>query len=79
MSDHRPPPLRPVRRAPNIVAFLLTGAVIGIAIGSLIGVRASTGNYSHGTAVGLLAVTGAVIGAILGGLLAILMEHRSLR
>ncbi len=68
-----------MRRAPNIVAFLLTGVVLGIAIGSLVAVRSTTGNYSHGGAVGLLAIVGGVLGGIVAGVVVVLLDRRSAR
>ncbi|MDQ2852963.1 hypothetical protein V3G39_04495 [Dermatophilaceae bacterium Sec6.4] len=79
MSDQSPNRMRPVRRAPNIVAFLASGALIGLLVGGFIGIRANTGNYTQSTAIALLAVIGAIVGAVVGGVAVALIEYRSLR
>ncbi len=79
MSEQPETPARPVRRAPNIVAFLLTGTFIGIVVGGLLGLQATGLDYSRVTAAGLMAVIGGVIGAIAGGVAVALIEYRSLR
>lgn len=79
MSDSPPNLPRPVRRAPNIVAFLVSGTVIGIVVGALVGLQATSDNYTQISAIGLMAVIGAVVGAIVAGVAVALIEYRALR
>ena len=79
MSEQPQNSRRPVRRAPNIVAFLITGTTIGLVVGALLGLQATGTDYSQITAIGLMAVIGAVTGAIVAGVAVALIEYRSLR
>lgn len=62
---------RKVHRSPNIVAFLLTGAVVGIVVGAILGSTGENGTYSGWSGVGYLAVMFGGVGALLGGVAAI--------
>lgn len=68
------PERRKVYRSPNIVAFLLTGAVIGIIAGAIIGALGDSGDYTDWSAVGYLAVVFGSLGAMLGGVAAVLAD-----
>lgn len=65
------PARRKVYRSPNIVAFLVTGAVIGIIVGAIIGAAGDSGDYTDWSAIGYLAVFFGALGALLGGLAAV--------
>jgi len=79
VSEQSQNPRRPVRRAPNIAAFLITGTLIGLFVGVLLGLQATGTGYSQSTAVALIAVIGAIVGAIVAGVAIALIEYRSLR
>lgn len=68
------PQRRKVYRSPNIVAFLLTGAVIGIIVGAILGSTGENGTYSGWSGVGYLAVMFGGLGALLGGIAAIIAD-----
>jgi hypothetical protein len=57
---------------PNFTRFLITGAVVGIIVGALIGAYGTDApNYDAGTEVAYLAALGLFIGLGLSGLVAI--------
>ena len=69
-------------RIPNYKRFLLTGALIGFAVGIWFGLREPGGpsyhetvQYSMTTAVAFLAALGALLGAGVAGVLAILLDR----
>lgn len=69
-------------RIPNHKRFLITGALIGLAVGVWFGLRepggpsySQTVQYSVGTAVLFLAALGAFIGAGIAGVIAILLDR----
>ena len=76
---------RPERsRIPNFKRFLITGALVGLVVGILFGLRdpggpsySTTKPFDTGAAVLFLAALGAFFGAGLAGLLAILLERTS--
>lgn len=72
-------PERP--RTPNFTRFLVVGAILGLAVGAVIGVVGpQAGNYSTNTAVGYLGALGAVLGLAVGGAVALVIDwlrHRS--
>ncbi|MFC6715363.1 hypothetical protein [Branchiibius cervicis] len=68
------PQRRKVYRSPNIVAFLVTGAVIGIILGAIVGASGDSGDYTDWSAIGYLAVVFGSLGALLGGVAAVLAD-----
>jgi hypothetical protein len=74
------------RRSPNFLRFILTGAVLGFAIGSFLSVSgwladetsalAQQSNYSATAGWGFVGALGAMLGAIAFALLAILLDRR---
>ncbi len=68
---------RRVRRAPNIVPFLVTGGLIGAIAGAVIaaiGPDSPTSHYSHATSVGFFAFIFAALGVLLGAIAALIAE-----
>ncbi len=64
-------------RNPNYLRFVITGAVVGLIVGSAIAIFGdSAPDYSGGTQLGLLAVAFGFLGGLLGGLAGILLERR---
>jgi hypothetical protein len=65
------------RRAPRYGSFLVTGAIIGIALGVVLSfARPSTGDFSQNSVVGYVAATLGLIGALIGGAIAVVLERR---
>ncbi|MDO5502733.1 MAG: hypothetical protein Q4G67_06110 [Actinomycetia bacterium] len=64
------------RRYPNFVAFIGTGAVLGMAVGALISMTSGnvSARFSEGAALGYMAVAFGFLGAILGGVAGVLAE-----
>jgi hypothetical protein len=78
-DPRRPPgPARQVHRSPRYGAFLVTGAVIGVAVAVLSGLL-GTGDGSIGTGqlIGYLAMIFGLLGALLGGAAAVVIERFS--
>jgi hypothetical protein len=69
---------RQVHRSPRYGAFLVTGAVIGVAVAVLSGLL-GTGDGSIGTGqlIGYLAMVFGLLGALLGGAAAVVIERFS--
>jgi len=66
-----------IRRAANIPAFLLTGGVIGLVLGVLVGVFGNDdARYDAGAAVGYLGLGGAALGVLVGGIVAVLLDRK---
>lgn len=66
------------RRSPNFLRFILSGAVIGFAVGGLVGATGDPApGYGVGTAVAYLGVGGAALGAMLAAVLAVLLDRRA--
>ncbi|MBC9955739.1 hypothetical protein [Yimella sp. cx-51] len=78
-GDEAPPTLIPVRRRPNIVAFLLTGAVIGIIAAAVVAnlPDSKPSDYSTGTAFAYFAVIFGTLGTLLGALAALWADRRA--
>jgi hypothetical protein len=69
---------RPVRRAPRIGPFLISGGLLGFVVGLLLSVFGpETATYSLGRAVGFLGLGCAAIGVLLAGLVYVLLDRRS--
>jgi hypothetical protein len=69
-------------RTPNFKRFLITGALIGLAVGVWFGLREPGGpsytldkSYDVGTAVLFLGALGVLLGAGLGGIVALLLDR----
>lgn len=64
-------------RTPNYLRFVVTGAIVGFALGVVIAlVGDSAAGYSGFSQVGLLGMTFALLGALLGALVGVLLERR---
>jgi len=71
-------PPRKIRRTPRFTPFLVTGGVVGLAIGlvlSVIGPDAS--RYDASAALGFLGLICASLGVLTGGIVAVLLDRRS--
>lgn len=69
-----------VRRAPNVVNFLVTGALLGLVVGlALATFGRSSREFGALSVLGLFGVAGAGAGLLLGGAVAMLFEQRSLK
>lgn len=78
--DHPDAQLVPVRRRPDLVRFLVTGAVVGAVIGGLIGyLGPDAPSSSLLQEVILLASTGAIVFLLLAAILYLLADRRSAR
>ncbi len=74
MSQHP----RKVRRAPNFVAFLISGGLIGLLIGFLVSVFGPGAiSYDASATVGFLGLIFAGLGALVAGIIAVLLDRRS--
>lgn len=72
------PTLRRVHRSPRYGAFLVTGAVIGVALAVISGaIGTGDGSISAGRLIGYLAIVFGLLGALLGGAVAVLIERFS--
>lgn len=81
---------RKVRRAPNFVAFVVTGALLGFVVGAVVdlfggsmlgatgalGAQLASMPYSAATTFGFLSTLGAVFGAAVGLGVALLLDRR---
>ncbi len=57
------------RRTPRLLPFLLTGAILGFAVGGFLGLRGvPAGGYSATSAMGYLGLLGALFGTLLGAI-----------
>ena len=71
-------PLARVRRAPRVMPFLLTGAVIGALAGLFVSLDGGDGgNYTASSSTGYLVVLFAALGTLLGGLAFVVADRRS--
>ena len=72
------PTLRRVHRSPRYGAFLVTGAVVGVALAVISGaIGTGDGSLGAGLLIGYLAIVFDLLGALLGGAIAVLVEHFS--
>ena len=69
---------RQVHRSPKYGAFLVTGALVGVALAVISGLM-GTGDGSMGTGqlIGYLAMVFGLLGALLGGAVAVVIERFS--
>ena len=71
----------PARRHPRFLPFILTGAVLGFAIGAYLATRGTdeatrtTGVYSATSAIGYLGFLGAALLGLLGGVVALVVDR----
>ncbi|RNI25244.1 hypothetical protein [Flexivirga caeni] len=66
----------PVRRTPNFLRFIITGAVIGFIVGAIIASSgADADGYSARTGVALIGGILAAVGALLAAIVALLLER----
>jgi H+/Cl- antiporter ClcA len=71
---------RKVRRAPNIVPFLVTGALLGFLVGVAIAlIGPDNPDYSTMTLVGLFGVMFAALGLLVAGVVLVVVDKRSLK
>ena len=69
---------RRVHRSPRYGAFLVTGAVIGVAVAVLSGmIGTGDGSIGTGQLIGYLAMVFGLLGALLGGAAAVVIERFS--
>jgi len=69
---------RKVRRRPNFVAFLITGALVGLLVGLAQGVFGPEDpRYDASAALGFLGLIFAALGALIAGIIAVLLDKRS--
>jgi hypothetical protein len=65
------------RRYPNFAAFILTGAVVGFAVGSGLALFGDqVRGYSRGTTVAFVGLFGACVLAMVGAVVAVLLDRR---
>ncbi len=72
------------RRAPRLVPFLATGAILGYLVGILLAARPLADaeaqrlqNYSFNSQAGYLGLFGALIGLLLGAVVYVVIDRRS--
>lgn len=66
------------RRTPDFKRWLITGALLGFAVGLVVSVLSDRAeNYSAGSQVGYLGAMFAGLGALLAGLVAVLLDRRA--
>lgn len=70
---------RRIRRTPNYIAFLVTGAIIGFVGGAVfakVGPDPTYVTYSGAETIGFVGFTFAAIGALVGGVAAALLDRK---
>lgn len=68
-----------IRRAPNLLAFLITGSILGAVGGFLFGLLGPESQYyTRGAIVGFFLVIGLVAGAGLGSVVSLIIDRISL-
>ncbi len=70
-------------RSPNFARFILTGAVLGFALGGFVAITGvlegpveHPGNYTPTAAVGYLGLMGALVFGLTAGVVAVLLDRR---
>ncbi|HNV13737.1 MAG TPA: hypothetical protein PKI27_03365 [Dermatophilaceae bacterium] len=83
-SPGTPPPSQRRRRAPRLVPFIATGAILGYVVGLLLAARPVAAeaaqrlqNYSFNSQAGYLGLFGALMGALLGAVVFVVLDRRS--
>ena len=75
MVSHQP---HRARRAPKFTAFLVTGGLVGLTTGLVLGVLGPDDpRYDTSAAAGFLGVVCGALGLLAGGILAVLLDRRS--
>lgn len=76
--EEQRPILRRVHRSPRYGVFLVTGALVGVALAVISGaIGTGDGSISAGRLIGYLAIVFGLLGALLGGAVAVLIERFS--
>ena len=71
-------PVARVRRAPRVMPFLATGALLGALLGLVISLDGGDGgNYTASSATGYLVVLCGALGTLLGGVAFVLADRRA--
>mgnify|MGYP002653092778 CR=1 FL=1 len=69
-----------VRRAPNMIAFLITGAAVGAIAGLLVGALGPGSlAYTRGAIIGFFLMTFLIVGATVGAVVALVLDRISLK
>ena len=69
-----------IRRAPNVLAFLITGMIAGAVAGFLFGLLGPESQYyTRGAVVGFFLVIGLLIGAGLGSVVSLIIDRFSFK
>ncbi|MEP7035680.1 MAG: hypothetical protein ABI934_08830 [Actinomycetota bacterium] len=69
---------RKVRRAPNFVAFLFSGALVGLLAGFVVNAYGPAADgYESSSTLGFLGLIFAGLGALVAGIIAVLLDRRS--
>lgn len=69
-----------IRRAPNVLAFLITGMIVGAVAGFLFGLLGPESQYyTRGAIVGFFLVIGLLIGAGLGSVVSLIIDRLSFK
>lgn len=89
VPDHTPEPASDepsretnmtIRRAPNLLAFLITGAILGAVAGFLFGLLGPESQYyTRGAIVGFFLVIGLLVGAGVGSVVSLIIDRVSLK
>lgn len=69
-----------IRRAPNLIAFLIAGTALGAVGGVLLGLLGPESQYyTRGAIVGFFLVIGVIVGAGVGSVVSLIIDRISLR
>lgn len=69
-----------IRRAPNLIAFLITGALLGALAGVLLGLLGPASlYYTRSAVVGFFLVIGVIVGAGVGSAVSLVIDRVSLK